>query len=763
MATGQRAVDRAGSPDPSDASADSADSANSADSAQSAEETDEPQGWWRSRSPRFRRAVSALLGVILLLMIAGVGLVYTATTIPLPQAVDTAQTTTVTYADGKTPIVRIGSVNRTDVPLSKVSEAAQHAVLAAEDKNFYSESGISVRGIARAVWADVRGGSISQGGSTITQQYAKNAYLTQNRTLTRKLREIVLAVKLDRKYSKDEILEFYLNTIYFGRGAYGIEAAAHAYFGVPAAALTAPQAAVIAGLIRAPSALDPRVDKEAAATRFQQVIDVMAEKDWIDADQASKATLPLTLPMANAGTNAPATPQAAYIRDEVKRELAAAGINEDTVTRGGLRVTTTLDPASQQAATNAVQQVLAGAPADLQTGVVSMEPGTGRIKAWYGGSVYGHAPYGGDDYVDNVAGARIQPGSSFKPVTLAAALTKGIGLDSRYDGHSPKVIPPGYPANSPLHNFGAGDGEQFGSIDLRTALAQSVNTVFVPLSIDAGLDKVAAMGHTLGIPEATKLDPVQSLTLGTNDVRPLDMAGVYGSFASQGVYAAPHLVESVTDRDGKQVYAAPDTHKRALSEQVSADATSAMQQVVTSGTGTAAQLNGRPAAGKTGTTSGNKAAWFCGFTPQLVTVVDMFRGNGQQALNGVLGINEVSGGTLPSRVFKATMDAALVGQPVLPFPPESHVGNQRNTAPLPAPTQSASPSAVPSVTPTPTQPAQVTPSEVPVPTTQAPQPLPTPQPTLLPTAAPSSPVGIVVTPSSGPSNRGGRNGGPAKP
>lgn len=706
--------------------------------------------------PRRSRFARRLAVVVVLLLIAAFGLVYAGTSIPLPQTVDTAQTTTVTYADGKTEIVRIGSVNRTDVPLSKVSEDAQHAVLAAEDKNFYSESGISVRGIGRAVWADVRGGDISQGGSTITQQYVKNAYLTQNRTFTRKLREIVLAVKLDRKYSKDEILEFYLNTIYFGRGAYGIEAASKAYFGVPAARLSADQGAVLAGLIRAPSALDPRVDPASADARFHQVVDVMAQQGWLDPDKAATATLPPTLPMANAGTNAPSSPQVAYVRDEVKRELAAAGIDEDKVTRGGLRVTTTLDPTAQLAATTAVQQVLAGAPADLQTGVVSMEPGTGRIKAWYGGAIYGHSPSGADDFVDNVAGARIQPGSSFKPITLAAALDKGIGLDTRYDGSSPKTIPPGYPADNPLHNFGPGNGEQFGLVDLRTALAQSVNTVFVPLSIDTGLRNVVDMGHKLGIPAATKLDANQSLTLGTNDVRPLDMAAVYGSFASQGTYATPHLVDRVTDRDGNELYKAPDSSKSVLSPKVSADATSAMQQVVTGGTGTAAQLNGRAAAGKTGTTTGNKAAWFCGFTPQLVTVVDMFRGNGQQALNGVLGINEVSGGTLPSRVFKATMDAELAGQPAAPFPPEAHVGAAKNAAPSPAP-------APPSQTvPAPTySPPATTQAPAPTYTTSPPSQAPTQSqaPPSTPAPAPSSGLVVIGGPTSQP---GGRDGGPGR-
>src|SRR6195952_206570 len=379
-------------------------------------------GWWKRRSPFTRRTGAVLFTVFALFVVAAAGLFYAATKVPLPDSVDTEQVSTITYRDGRTEIVKIGSVNRTDVPLDAVSIDARNAVLAAENRKFYEESGVSYRGTLRAALVNLKGGEGSQGGSTLTQQYARNAYLTQERTFTRKMRELALAIKIDRKYSKDQILEFYLNTIYFGRGAYGIEAASQVYFGIPAKRLSAEQGAVLAGLIRAPSELDPRLDPDGADARFHEVLDTMVSQGWLDSDRAARAKLPNTLAQKTDGANVPKTPQDAHVREEVKRELIAAGISEDEITRGGLQITTTLDPKMQQAATDAVDNVLGGAPADLQTAVVAVQPGSGDVLAWYGGKKVGKDPATGyGDSVDNVTNP-VQPGSSLKPIALAAAL-----------------------------------------------------------------------------------------------------------------------------------------------------------------------------------------------------------------------------------------------------------------------------------------------------------------------------------------------------
>ncbi|HSP37516.1 MAG TPA: transglycosylase domain-containing protein [Frankiaceae bacterium] len=682
--------------------------------------------WWKRRSPFTRRTGVVLFTVFSLFVIAAAGLFYAATKVPLPNSVDTEQVSTVTYRDGKTQIVKIGSVNRTDVPLDAVSVDARNAVLAAENRNFYSESGISFRGTLRAAWTNIKGGEVAQGGSTITQQYARNAYLTQARTFSRKMREIALAIKLDRKYSKDQILEFYLNTIYFGRGAYGIEAASRAYFGTSAKRLTAEQGAVLAGLIRAPSELDPRQDPEGADARFREVLNTMVQQGWLDPDRAARAKLPTTLAQKTDGANTPKTPQDAYIREAVTRELTAAGISEDQITRGGLQITTTLDPKMQQAAVNAVDNVLGGAPADLQTALVAVQPGSGDVLAWYGGKTFGKDPSNGyEDYVDNVT-YPVQPGSSFKPIALAAALQKGTSLNSSYNGNDHSVVVPGYPSGVP--NYG---GESFGSVNLPTATAHSVNSVFVKLGFDTGESNVAKMGHALGIPAGTNLPEVSSLPLGVADVKPIDMANVYATFASQGETATAHLVDKAVDRDGNVVYSAPGRKSRALSQSASADLTYALQQPLQRGT--AAGLDpGRPAAGKTGTTDQNLSAWFCGYTPQLAAAVALFRPQ-RKPLNGILGLNEVTGGTLPGRVWQNFMENALSGQPVIPFPKASFNGSTQGQAvPAPRPTRTYQ-TYIPRSTFSPPPPTGTTPSPRtttvrPSPSATRPQPRPSSSP-----------------------------------
>jgi membrane peptidoglycan carboxypeptidase len=666
-----------------------------------------------------RILIVAGMVVPVLLLIAAAGLFYAMTKVPLPQSINTAQVSTITYRDGKSVILKVGTINRTNVALSGVSLDAQHAVLAAEDKNFYSEPGISVSGIMRALWADVRGHDL-QGGSTITQQYAKNAYLSSARTFTRKLKEIAIAIKLSHRFSKDEILDFYLNTIYFGRGTYGIQAAAESYFAEPASKLTAAQGAVLAGLIRAPSVLDPRINPDSARTRFREVVNAMASKHWLTQEKADALTMPPTIPIQNSGPNAPQTPQDAYIRDAVTNELRQHGISEDQIARGGLHITTTLDANAQRAAVDAVNSTFAGTPVDVQPALVAIQPGTGEVRAWYGGRFYGKAPGSSfTDYVDNVTDP-IQPGSSFKPIALAAALSKGISLNSFYNGNSRQVITPGYPQGVP--NYA---NESLGQINLLQATAMSINSVFVPLARDAGTQNVINMAHKLGIPNSEKLPAVDALPLGVAATSPLNMTDVYATFAAQGVQSPAHLVSEVTDGQGNVLYKAKITHARVLTSGVAADQTFALQQPFQYGT--AAGLSpGRPVAGKTGTTDNNVSTWLCGYSPQLASCVAVSRANHQQSLNGIFNTaTEATGASTAGRTWQAFMAAALAGQPILPFPapvfggtaPQGHA-----PPPPPAPSTKApkpkesskspspSPSQQPSQTPTPSAPVTPTPA-----------------------------------------------------
>jgi membrane peptidoglycan carboxypeptidase len=636
-----------------------------------------------------------VLSAFLVLFAGFLGLcsiVYSAVRIPLPQNVTLPQQNTLTYADGST-MDSIGSVNRVSVPLAQVPAGVRQAVLAAEDRDFYSEPGISVRGIGRALLADVTGGGIKQGGSTITQQYAKNAYLGQQRTFTRKIKEIVLAVKLSRKYSKDQILDFYLNTIYFGRGAYGIQAASHAYFGEDVSQLTSAQGAVLAGLIRAPSVLDPRVSPQAAKQRWTQVVDQMVKDKALTSAQRAALVYPTTIPAQTAAERAASRGPTTFIDQQVDAFLVDK-FGQATVDLGGLTVTTTIDKKAQAAAVTAVQAESAGAPAGQRAALVAVNPRTGAVVAYYGGSDYTQA--------DAAGYLTAPPGSSFKPITLAAALAGGASLSDRYSGVSPQQ----FGADS-VHNF---DNEQFGDIDLVSATAHSVNTVYVRLAQQTGPATIAALAHSLGVPDSVRLQPVPEIALGTEYVRALDMAGVYTAFANGGKAATPYFVSKVTDRNGKVIYRADPQPRQVLSASTASGVTTALRAVLTEGTASGSQLaGGRPAAGKTGTTGNNISAWFDGYTPDLVAVVSYTRPDASGKLQSLTpyrgsGFSEVTGSTVPAKTWKLFMDAALAGTPTQHFPADVGVTAPATTTPPAAPSTSAPATTTPpaSVSPTPT-------------------------------------------------------------
>jgi membrane peptidoglycan carboxypeptidase len=693
---------------------------------------------WRAWSWPKKLLSLAGAGVLLVLLLGVVG--YLVTDIPPVSQDAVSQATIIRYSNGS-EIGRIGTQNRQLVPLDKVADPAQKAVLAAEDRGFYSEPGISPRGIFRALIANLKGGGVEQGGSTITQQYAKNAYLTQKRTFSRKIKEFFISLKLAHKLSKDQVLERYLNTIYFGRGASGIQVAAKTYFGRDAAHLSVAQGAVLAASIRSPAAYDPTRHPAAAKARWEYVLDGMVKKGWLTPDERAKLVYPPVLKPGEAPGAKPVSGPNGFVMDQVQAELERHGFTEAQLARGGYQVQTTIRPDAQKAAIDAVESAVpkpaAGDKNPPVGALVSIDPKTGEVWAYYGGRTAG-----GFDYADG--GSGVQPGSSFKPYTLAAALDKGIGLGTRVDGSSPQTF-----GSQQVHND-AGD-PTFGRIDLVTALQYSVNTAFYNLAQRVGPSAIADTAHAAGIPDSVKLydpkdgtRPTLGITLGIYNVHVLDQAVGYGTFANGGVQAQTHFVKAV--RDGKDVlYEAKAKNSRAFSADVAADATYAMQQVVNGGTGTRAKIPGRPTAGKTGTTQNNANAWFCGFTPQLATAVWIGRAQGGP-LKGVLGSSSgVYGGTIPAEIFKTYMSAALQGMKVEDFPPRANVGRDSSIGgPTGAPV-TASPVASPSSAPSPSPTGVSSPSPLLSPPGQqspppSPQQSPPPSPAASPPPASSSPA-----------------------
>ena len=678
---------------------------------------------WRRFVPSWRQVFGlAALGVVAL----GAAFValYLLVDVPQPNDLATAETSVVYYDDSDAVIGRYADVNREIVTLDEIPDHVELAVLAAEDRGFYENGGISPVGIARALWNNIRGGD-TQGASTITQQYARNAYLTQERTLTRKVKEAILAIKLSRSQSKEQVLEDYLNTIYFGRGAYGIQAASQAYFGKDVADLSEAEGAVLASVIRAPSSYDPaegRDAKEALKTRtLDYVIPGMVEQGWLDeADAAKIKRLPKIVDPQSLNNY---EGQTGYILEMVRDELKGLGFSKDEIDGGGLRVTTTFDQKAQDAAQSAATEGFPTPPnVGVKLGLISVDPRSGAIVAMYGGRNWEKSQF-------NNAIAPIPVGSTMKAFTVAAALQNGYSLASTFNGNSPFYLE-GDP--KPVNN--QGDASYGSVISLEYATEQSVNTAFVDLTQQMGPEEVAKAAGKAGL-DVTNLnadDP--RVTLGQAQYSPLAMASGYGTFANEGVRTEAHSVQQVTDADGNVLYEAETQEERGFPADIAGEVTYDLTQVVASGTGATAANLGRPAAGKTGNNEG-ETAWFIGYTPQLVTAVAFHRelpGDPTAPLTGVAGMYPFTGAGYPTSIWTAYMSAALVGEEVMAFPGRPIP----STNPTPSPT-TASPSPTPS-------PTTESPSPTPSPTTSSATPKPTkttPTPTPTPTSATPSPTG----------------------
>ena len=585
--------------------------------------------------------------------------------IPDPNAYVNSQATIIQYSNGE-EIGRIGTQNRQILPIAQIPINMRNAVLAAEDRKFYSNQAFSVTGIARALINNLKSGSLNgEGGSTITQQYAKTAFLTSSRTIERKIKELVIAMKLENALSKDQIFENYLNTIYFGRGSYGVQTASQQYFNRNVDQLTLSQTAVIASILRSPGYYDPSLSEENGVrlkNRFQYVIDGMLNEGWITQEQADKAKFPTVAPRVTSGT---LSGPKGHVISQVQRDLGRLGFTEEQLLEGGLVIRTTLVQKAQQSAVDAVTKFYPKkAPENLRIGLVAIRPGTGEIVALYGGRDYLERQL--NDATQSIALA----GSTFKPFALIAALEAGIPLTSMWNGDSPQTFDDlGKPYV--VSNYG---NEGWGQLDLLTATQHSVNTIFVPLGMKAGMDKVVDAARRAGIPENVAMIPTPSVVLGVASPHVIDVANAYATFAAQGVYAKPFLVASVTGPNKGVLYEATPQTQEVFSKEVMADLTYALKSVVNGGTGAAALSLGRPAAGKTGTSQSNASAWFAAYTPQLAASVALFRDSASESLNGIGGLTSVTGGTFPARIWTAFMKGALKGEPVMTFPAPSNIG-----------------------------------------------------------------------------------------
>ena len=590
-------------------------------------------------------------------------LAYFTVDIPDPNAYVNSQSTIIQYSNGE-EIGRVGTQNRQIIPLAKIPLNVRHAVLAAEDRGFYSNRAFSVTGIARAIFNNLKGGSL-QGGSTITQQYAKTAFLTPSRTIQRKIKELVISIKLENQLSKDQIFENYLNTIYFGRGSYGVMTASQQYFNRNVDQLTNAQAAVIASILRSPGLYDPAFKKGNEArllARFEYVKNGMIEAGWLDAKAATKMKFP---PVAPRSTSGQLSGPKGHIIEAVQKELAKLGFSQEQLLVGGLVIKTTLDQRAQQSAVDAVNKFYpAKAPDNLHVGLVAIRPGTGEIVALYGGRDYLARQL--SDATQSIALA----GSTFKPFAIIAALEQGIPLTSMWNGDSPQVFDD---AGKPYEVSNYGE-EGWGQVDLMYATKHSINTVFVPLGIKVGPIAVVDVARRAGIPDSVAMMPTPSVVLGVASPHVIDVANAYATFAAQGIKSKPYLVAQVLGSNKGVLYQGKSESQEVFSKDVMADLTYALKGTITGGTGAAALALGRPTAGKTGTSQSNASAWFSAYTPQLAASVALFRDSASESLNGIGGLTSVTGGTFPARIWTAFMKGALKGQEIMDFPAPSNIG-----------------------------------------------------------------------------------------
>jgi penicillin-binding protein 1A len=568
---------------------------------------------------------------------------------------------TIVAADG-TLLARLFKENRAYISLEEMPPTLTDAVLAAEDARFFEHEGYDLKSIVRAAVVNLREGEVQQGGSTITQQYVKNTYFRHpGKTIERKAKELRLSIEVERRYSKEEILERYLNTVYLGAGAYGVKAAAENLFGHGVGTLSLAESALLAAVIKAPALYDPRDHPKRARERRDYVVDRMEELALIDpvaAESARREPLGVVPQPEPFGTRQP------YFVEAVKRQVLTDKRFGPTevdrareLYRGGMRITSTIDLELQAMAERAVRNVL-DEPGDPAAALIAIEPSTGHVVAMVGGRNWSESQV-------NLAlgraggGSGRQPGSSFKPIALAAAMEQGITLDQRYEAGPGFFTFEDGSSWSPRNS----EGTASGSLPLDEALVRSVNGVYARLALDIGGGQIATQAELMGV--KAKLSAFPSIALGSEEVSVLDMAAAYATIANHGTAIEPTTVESVNLDNGAAIEPDQKVVPSALSPTNAFLLTKAMEQVIIRGTGRAASI-GRPAAGKTGTTNDYADAWFVGFTPQLVTAVWVGYPEGRRPMTNVHGLR-VAGGTFPAIIWRNFMLAAHQGLPVKRF------------------------------------------------------------------------------------------------
>ncbi|MGQ0479910.1 MAG: transglycosylase domain-containing protein [Pseudonocardia sp.] len=639
-----------------------------------------------SRSQRIwlHTRVAGLAGVAMFLVVPALvfTLGYLFFAIPKPDDTVNKQVATISFADNS-ELARIvpEEGNRTKITIDQVPKPVQLAVLAAEDRSFFSNPGFDPVGIARAAWKQLTGGT--GGGSTITQQYVKTSLVGDERSLWRKYKEMVIAVKISQLNSKDEILADYLNAIYFGRGAYGIQSASRAYFGKDVGQLDVSEGALLAGVIQSPSRWDPAVNPQRASARWNFVMDGMVSQGWLSPERRDSLRFPATQPRGRSSGGAPADHRG-LILNAIRDELEQRGISEQELNQEGLKITTTIDPETQDRAVEAARKSLIGQPPNLRGALVSIEPDTGAILAYYGG--------------DNGVGldyARVskQAGSTFKPFVLLAALQLGdpIGLGTRFKG-------------AELPGLRNADGADCPVCDLKQAMTVSNNVVFHELTLRMGAQKVADAARQAGI-TSPLTDVNEGIALGNKEVTPIELASAYATFASGGIYHQPHLVSKVTTSDDRVIYEAVPTQERRFSEQVARNVTEAMLGVPAFDNLSLA--GGRTAAAKTGTVQSrfegeNNDAWIAGYTSSVATAV--WIGTDQNSPIRTSRGTPITGASLPGTIWKTFMNDATETRPEESFasfkpigPPPAALGTAdgRVTPPSTAATPSSAPAAPP--------------------------------------------------------------------
>ncbi|MFG1606131.1 transglycosylase domain-containing protein [Actinoplanes sp. NPDC049265] len=626
--------------------------------------------------PRWaRRTTAGLLALTVVLTIVAAGYV---ASVDLPPEPTAPQASVLFYRDGKTVLARIGTTDRTDVALDRIPVPVRQAFLAAEDRGFYDHFGVSIRGLARALWTNIFHDS-GQGASTITQQYVRNAYLTQDRTVSRKTREAALALKVENRYSKDEILVRYLNTIYFGRGAYGIQAAARAFFGTDVDRLDAAQGAVLASMVKDPTRGDPAADPKWAAARWRWILRSMADQGWLPAATADRTPYPKVAPesVTTTAVNGPL----GLIADRVEDELTRAGYSHQQIRIGGLQVTTTIDATAQAAAVRRTAAALEGQPKELRTALVAIDPADGGVRAYYGGDR-------GRGYFDDALAAR-PPASTFKPLALAAAEERGIAFQSIYNGTSPRLFPDR--GGAPLYNQ---NNLQCPICPLDTAMVYSLNTPFYALTQQIGPDSVRDLALRLGIPakygdqptlvdakgEPTPGRTRSDISLGRYPVAPADLATVYATLANGGRRPDRHFVQSLSTAAGGVLYRPATKAERVMSADVAADIGSVLAQVVRHD----GPVPGVDAAAKTGSqqwgdTLDSSDAWTAGWTPGLAAVIWVGREK-PGPIREKTG-KSINGDGMPYRIWRDFLGDALHGQPARPMAAPPMVGRRAGEDP----------------------------------------------------------------------------------